>query len=85
MGMTGFEQAQLLWRARDEMVAAADCAMSAQSTLRAVVGDLGWRSSAGEAFAAAADDLAGQMGFVAGDFSDDADVLLARGNQAVTS
>lgn len=84
-GMADLEDAQQLWRARDDMDDGAGELMAALDTLRGIAADMGWVSAAGEAFRAslaedeqAAIDVVGRASQVAGD-------LLAAGNARVVS
>lgn len=83
--MAELEDAQQLWRARDDMDDGAGELMAALETLRGIAADMGWVSDAGEAFRASlaedeavAIDVVGRAEQVAGD-------LLAAGNARVVS
>lgn len=81
MTMTNFDKAQLLWRARDEMVWAAEEYRAAEQMMTAVAADMAWQSDAARGFRDAVGDLvAVARGGVVGCW-DEADALLAAGNR----
>ncbi|NHI16044.1 hypothetical protein [Microbacterium excoecariae] len=81
--MTGLERAEALWRARDELAAAADEMAVVGRAMFSVADDAGWRSRAGTAFRERAEELADAASAASAEFRVAAVELLAAGNRAV--
>ena len=83
MTTNDIETAQILWRARDEMIRASDEFRAAMQVLSAVADDMSWRSSAARGF----QDSVGQLVTIAErgvvECVNEADALLAQGNRLV--